>query len=262
MARRWGISLTILALCGASWWALQRSDISVWYNVFAGGCIALALIGVYYLLLGLSMAAVLVRAVFAVVPVGLFAGGLIYTILHIDAIEPRVAQALIAAVVVAAGWVVGYMTGEWRRVSADQERRRDIVRAVITELELIAEHGRIADSEQVIEDVKEAFRKNARYDVFIFYGHQYLTLRRLVDQIEVLEWRQIAPIMYVFQSLDRLDRMEQRMHTAEFAALPKQRREDGITRYLKIWGKVPDLADNAIAALRDGPFQGWLRNLR
>lgn len=262
MDRRWAISLIVVALTLAAWLALQQSDISVWYNVFAGGCVAIALIGVYYLLVGVSMAAVLVRAVFALVPVGLFAGGLIYTVLQIDALEPRVAQALIAAVVVASGWVVAYMTGEWRRVGTEQERRRDLVQASITELELISEHGRIPDWDAVIEETRAAFRKNARHDVFVFYGHQFITLKRLVDQIEVLKWRQIAPVMHAYQSLDRLERMEERMHSEAFAALPKYRREEGIVRYLKISAAVPDRADNAIKALRDGPFQGWLRNLR
>lgn len=262
MERRWGISLAVAALFIAAVVILRDHSGNLWYRVGAGGCIALGLIGVYYLMLGLSMAAVLVRAVFALVPVGLFAGGLIYTVLQITTLDPRVAQGLIAAVVVAAGWIVGYMTSEWRRVSAEQERRRDVVRAAITELELIADHGRRADWDKVIADAQANFRKNARYDVFIFYGQQYITLKRLVDQIEVLRWGQIRSVMDIFQALDRLDRMETRMQSDAFAALPKTRREDALVRYLKIHGQIPGLAEGAVAALRDGPFHGWLRHLR
>jgi len=246
MQRRWVISLIVVILIGVAGLALQESGVSVWFNVIAGGCIALALIGGYYLLLGLSMAAVLVRATFAIVPVGLFAGGLIYTVLQFDTLEPREAQALIAAIVVAAGWIVAYLTGEWRRVGTEQERRRDIVRAVMTELELIADHGKRAKWDQAIESEQDNFRKSAQYDVFIFYGQQFVTLKRLVSQIEILRWDQIRPVMDVFQALDRLERMEKRMESEAFKALPKPRREKGLVRYLTLHAQVPKLAETAI----------------
>jgi len=195
--------LIIAAMVLAGLWAWGSGDLHpLLYGI---GALAFtgAVVGVYYLLLGLSMAAVLVRSVLALIPVGMFAGGLIYFVLVSNALSERVSQALIAAVVVAAGWVVAYLTGEWRRVGAEHERRRDIIRAAITELELIADHGARADWDKAVESTRDQFRKNARHDVFIFYGHQYVTLKRLVEQIEILNWGQIRPVMDIYQALLR-----------------------------------------------------------
>lgn len=221
-----------------------------------------AVFAAYYLLFGLTRAAVLVRTLIVLVPVGIGAAGLVLAVLGWQGLDPDVTRALIAAVVVAAGWVVTYMTGEWRRVSLDQERRRDLIRAAITELELIRDHGRRVNWEAAIAEVETAFARQARYDLHIFHGQQYRTLRRLVDQIEVLTWRQIRPVMDAFQALDRLSQMETQMQGDAFRSLPKPRRRDGAVRYLTLLQELPQLADVAVMALRDGPFQGWVRGVQ
>lgn len=260
--RHWALLLLIFAFSAGGIGVLIEGAGAQWSVVLSGVSFAIALLFAYYLLLGLSMAAVLLRALFSLVPIGLLAGGVIFLVLQSDAFAERETQALIAAIVVAAGWVVTYLTGEWRRVGAEQERRRDLIEATITELELISVFGRTADWDQVIADTRKAFRMNARYDVFVFYGNQFDTLKRLVSQIEVLEWRQISPVLQVYQALDRLERMEERMHTEGFKNLPKQRREDGAIRYLKVSADIPNSAENAVKALKDGPFQGLLKRLR
>jgi len=261
--RRPAFPLLIFALLVAGFWTWGYGDRHWSYFGVAGLCFAGSIVATYYLLWGLSMASVLVRALIALVPVGFFTLGLILVVLRLDLEESRIAQALIAAVVVAGGWVVAYLTGEWRRVGIEQERRRDVVRAVITELELIADHGKRADWDVAIKRAKDDFRKHAKHDVFIFYGHQFITLKRLVAQIEVLRWSQIRAVMDVFQALDRLERMETKMDSDAFRALPKQRREDGLVRYLTLHSQIPKLAKAALEKLRnEGPFHGWFRDVR
>lgn len=250
--------LVILGLVFAGFWALEQPQANVIFGIVAGLFFAAALVGVYYLCLGLAMASVLVRAIFALIPVTLLTGSVVAVVLRFE-LDTQITRALIAAVVIAAGWVVGYMTAEWRRVSADQERRRDIVRAAITELELIADHGGRADWDKAMAEVRKNFSMQARYEVFIFYGHQFGTLRRLVEQIEILRWEQIRPVMDVYQALDRLERMEHQIRSEAFHKLPKTRRQEGLLRYLKLNSQIPAVANAAVAALRNGPFQGWLK---
>jgi len=259
---RWPLLFVIAAFCAAGYYAPLHGAGALWawgITAFCGLCVVVI---AYYLAIGTAMTAVLIRAILALIPVGLLTGALIFGVLRIDVLDTQVTRALIAAVIVAAGWVVGFMTSEWRRTSAEQERRRDLIQATITELELIASFVRTADWDQVIEDTRSAFRKQARYDVFVFYGNQFMTLKRLVAQIEILKWQQISPVMQVFQLLDRLEQMEARMNEEKFNALPKSRREEGLVRYLKLSADIAETADKAVAALRNGPFQGWLKRLR
>lgn len=255
--------LLIGAVVLAGLWAWDSRDTSV-VGLGAVSIVfyMIAVVGVYYLLIGLRMAKVLIGAILAVVPVGLFSGTLIALILSVqDGFEARIVQALIAAVVVASGWVIAYLTAEWSRVGAEQERRRDIIRAAISELELIQKHSEIADWDKAIADATDQLR-DPDHRVFIYYGHQYATLRRLVDQIEVLEWEQITAVMEAFQALDRLDRMQERMDSDAFVALPVARRKEGLLRFLRLHAQISGLSQNAITALRNGPFQGWARHLK
>ena len=258
------LSLVVLLASGALavWAGLQAHTLGQWgFGGLAAVSAGLAIFLLYYLLFGFKLASVLVRTGMALVPVGGLSFALIYGVLQIPGLDPDVTRALIAAVIVAAGWVVGYLTSEWRRVGNEQERRRDLIRAAISELELIIKHMKTADWDQAITDAEVNFAKSARYDVFVFYGHEYSTLKRLVDQVEVLSWAQIEPVMDLYQVLDRLDRMEAKMELESFRALPKQRREAALVRYLKLNALVLDLAQAAVDALRDGPFRGWVGQL-
>lgn len=223
-----------------------------------GAAVAATVGGAYCLLLGFSTAAIFARAALALVPIGGLAVALILSLDQIDGLGGVDRRALIAAIVVAAGWVVGFVTAEMRRVGQEQERRRDLIRAVISEVELIASHGRKNDWQASIGAVEAEFQKDRRYQAFIFYGHNFATLRRLVDQIEVLRWRQIRSVMDLYQLLDRLDRMEDRIASDAFRALPWDRRQAGLVRFLTLQSQVPSIADDALMSLRDGPFNGLM----
>ncbi len=224
--------------------------------------ILLGLAWLYYGLAGVSVLAVFLRAILALLPIGLVAAGLIFLVTQIDGLGDTETRAIIAAIVVAAGWVVGFVTTEWRTATQEQERRRDMVKAALTEVELIVSHGERADWDAVIRETKEAFYKDKRYQAFVYYGHQFGTLRRLVEQIEILHETQIRAVMDFFQLLDRLDRMEERMATQEFAKLTSERREAGLIRYLKMQRAVPKVGRKAADALRAQTFQGWMRHIK
>jgi len=222
----------------------------------------LAAIGAYYALAGMAVLTIFLRAGLALVPIGGIAAAIMYWVSGSDLIKPDEVRALIAATAVAAGWGVTFVTGEWRRVAQEQERRSDMIRAVISEVELILKHSQKPDWEQTIENLKTEYEKDRRYRAFIFYGHNYVTLRRLVEQIEVLDWPQIGAVINFFQLLDRLDRIQDRINSEEFHALPWERRQAGMVRYLTLQSQVAQEAERALAALRNGPFLGYLKRLR
>ncbi len=224
--------------------------------------VLMGLAWLYFYLAGVSVLAVFLRAFLALFPVGFVAAGLIFLVTQIEGLADAEVRAIIAATVVAAGWVVGFVTTEWRAATQEQERRRDIVKAALTEIELIVTHGDSANWADVIQETQDSFFKDRRYHVFVYYGHQFGTLRRLVGQIEILREDQIRPVMDFFQLLDRLERMELRMATAEYAALPSERREAGVVRYLNMQSAVPKVGRKAADALKAQTFQGWLRHFK
>lgn len=246
-------SVYFVELAQAGYWG-------AWFGVAV--CISFGLGLIYYLLAGFAVVSVIVRTLLTVVPVGALAAAIILIIMSLLTVDINLQRALIAATVVASGWVVTFVTGEWRALNQEQERRRDIIQAAIVEVELIADHGRLADWNASMTKIKDSFFADRRYQVFIYYGHQFVTLRRLVEQVEILQKHQIRPVMDLFQILDRLERMEARISDAAYATLPWERREAGVLRFLELQSKVPDLADNAVEALKNGPFFGVLPKSR
>lgn len=248
-------ALLILTLAGA---------LLYWLGAPAASFLVIGVLGfgaLYYLLSGLAVAAVFVRAALAFVPIAGVAGGLIYWLVKVEWLEQEEERALIAATVVAAGWVVAFVTGELRQVNQEQERRRDIIRAALAEIDLIVDWAAPIDWTRAIEDMKDNFFKNRSYQVFVFYGHQFGTLQRLTSQIEILSKPQIMPVTEFFQLLDRMERMEARMGEDAFANLHWERRQQAVIRYLELQAKVSGAGRIAADALRNRPFHGLLRQL-
>ncbi|WP_299045568.1 hypothetical protein [uncultured Tateyamaria sp.] len=257
MPRTWVAiyAVLVLLLIGV---VMQRNGAPLWGLGVAG---VLAIGAFYYLLSGIAVVAIFLRALLALVPITAVSGALIYWVITKSGLEAGEQRALVAAIAVAAGWVVAFVTGEMRVVNQEQERRRDIIRAALAEIDLIVDWAAPIDWAAAISDMQQNFFKNRSYKVFVFYGHQFETLRRLTAQIEILSKPQIMPVTEFYQLLDRLEQMETKMGATEFDALPWDRREKAVTRYLELQGKVAGAGKIAAAALRNRPFHGWIRHI-
>lgn len=223
-------------------------------GVFAMGCI-------YYFLAGAAVVQIFLRALLAVLPIGCLAGAIIYGLTQSGLFQASELRAVVAAVVVAGGWIVAFVTGEMRRTSMEQERRRDIARAALVEVQQILAAASSIDWESVEKTTSEHFYKNRGYEVFVMYGQQYSVLTRLVEQVEILRKPQIEPVMALYQLMDRISTSEERMSSEAFKALPWDRRQDAVLRYIKLQKRVPEAAQAAEAALLNAPFWGVLRRL-
>jgi hypothetical protein len=218
----------------------------------------LCMLAVYYAVSGPSVVMIFLRAVFALVPVGTVTGFLVLLVLQWDWLTDSSRRALASAVVVAGGWVVAFIIGEWRRVTAERERRSDLAIAAIAEISIIERQAKAVDWNDVIDRVTREFKKRARYRAFITYGHEYSTLSRVMEQVEILEEHQIEAVVWLFQLLSRIDRMEEHIMGETFHSLPMVRRKEGLVRFLKLHAAVGDAAESANTALKNGRFQGYL----
>ncbi|KIC43277.1 hypothetical protein RA27_08330 [Ruegeria sp. ANG-R] len=216
---------------------------------------------VYYLLAGMSLVTIFLRALLALLPVAALAALIVAQITESTLFDDGETRALIAAVAVAAGWVVTFVTAEMRQTNQEQERRRDMIRAVLAEIDLIVDWSRPINWDEAEQDMRQNFHNDPRYSVFVAYGHQFGALKRLTGQIEILRDDQIMPVTDFFQLLDRLETMETRMSEERFSALNWERRQATIIRYLKLQEKVAPTGKKAADVLRKAPFRGWIRRL-
>lgn len=255
--RGWIAVFLAVCLVGGALWGVSAGA-PIWLPALlcmgALGCF-------YFALAGMAIVAIFLRAALALLPIGILAGAIIYGIVQADILGDAETRAVVAAVVVAAGWVVAFVTGELRQTNLEQERRRDVVRAALVEVQQIIAATSPTDWDKVEEHTKREFFNDRRYEVFVMYSQQFKVLTRLVDQIEILRKGQIERVMALFQLLDRLSEMETRFDMDAFKALPWERRQDAVLRYIKLQRQVPAAAVKAEDALKDAPFWGWLRRL-
>lgn len=151
----------------------------------------------------------------------------------------RISPALLAGIAVSLGWIAGPLTQELRRSDEREERRRDMIEASANEIWLIAKFAANLNVETVLEEFRRSFARDNSYKVFVLFRREFSTLKRLVEQIEILRKDQIDPVMSFFQLIARLDQIEERMNSDEFHKLPRPRREAAVRLYYRIFATIP-----------------------
>lgn len=255
-----------LALLGLSFVPIDPAPVQDWVITYwpiaaAALCWLLAGVWAYYLLDGLEPLLTLIRAVLVLLPIGGLATLLIGALVASEVFpssEHRTLQALIAGIVVAAGWVTTFVTGEWRRMTMERERRGDMIVATRDEIALIKKFNERADWPGIRQEISDQYRKDSRYQAFIAYGPEYSTLKRLVEQVEILRQDQIEAVKSLYQLLDRIDQTHAAIHSDDFKTLPADRREKTVMRYLSLYESVSVTAEKALSVLSDEPYPGLL----
>ena len=151
----------------------------------------------------------------------------------------KLTPALLAGIAVSLGWIAGPLTQELRRSDEQEERRRDMIEACANEVWLIAKFAANLNIEVVIQQMQRSFARDNSYRVFVLYQREFGTLRRLVEQIEILRKDQIDPVMSFFQLMSRLDQIEGKLNSEQFCTLPRPRRENAVVMYYRILETVP-----------------------
>ena len=162
----------------------------------------------------------------------------------------RVQQALVAGLVVASGWLITFLLREMSVLLDTNERRRDMIRAVRAEVELIKHFAEKVNWEEAMDAIRAAYAADPDYPPFVAYGRQFAVLRRLVDEIEILDTEdQIRAVIDMFQLLDRLEQLEGRFSEVRFASLSQERRCEAVIRYHKMQQVLPSVADRVLLLL-------------
>ncbi|MBE9637829.1 hypothetical protein [Salipiger mangrovisoli] len=174
----------------------------------------------------------------------------------------KITPAIIAGIAVSLGWIAGPLAQELRRNDEREERRRDMIEASANEIWLIAKFASNLDCKAAIQEISEAFEKDESYEVFVFFRRDYGTLKRLIEQIEILQKQQIGPMLGLYQRLNQLDQMEENMASDRFRLLSRVRREKAVKVYYRVLDGIPEEAVVALHALDRGEYASKVAALR
>jgi hypothetical protein len=241
---------TVLAV----WCATLSDPVGPWPLIGVLIGTALSLGGVYVALSG-RQGIVLTRMVLLVLVPLMVLGGLLsvlavtFVSAEVGATGNKLTPALVAGIAVALGWIAAPLTQELRRSDEREERRRDMIEACAEEVWLIGKFAANLDIEEVIAGMQRAFALDNQYKVFVLYRREFSTLKRLVEQIEILTQQQIGPIMNYHQLLSRLDQIEEKMGGDAFSDLPRTRRENAVVLYYRLLATVPAESVTVLNAL-------------
>jgi hypothetical protein len=179
------------------------------------------------------------------------------SLIKVDLANVRVQQALVAGIVVSSGWLMTFLLREASVLLDRRERRRDMIRAVRAEVELIKYFAEKMDWDEAMRDIRAAYDEDPDYKPLIAYGRQFAVMRRLVAEIEILDTEpQIRAVIDMYQLLDRLEQLEQRISDAEFSQISTDRRVEAVIRYLKMQQALPEVANRVLSQLpRKGAVQ-------
>ncbi|MEM9394180.1 MAG: hypothetical protein AAGA38_10000 [Pseudomonadota bacterium] len=254
-SRVWGIML-IASACALAFWAVPDDASSVRWG--GAGLALLVVMGcLYYWLSGAGTVFVISRAFIALLPVVFVAFFL--TLFIAQGPDPTENRIMIAAVVVAGGWVVGFITQELRRLDEREERRRDLTKALIAEVQAIVELNSAYDWENAIADAEINFTRDQDYVPFLVFLHETEVLRRVVNEVELLRRDQIRDVYAFFHLMDKIRQIAVRLDTATYGKLATVRRKDIFIRLLKMHGNIVETGEKALLSLQRDAFNGLVK---
>lgn len=173
----------------------------------------------------------------------------------------KLAPALMAGIAVSLGWIASPLTQELRRSDEREERRQDMIEASAIEIWQIADFAAKLNVADAVASVKHAFARQTKYEVFVLHRREFGTLKRLVEQIEILERHQIEAVTSFYALLTRLDYMEERMESEQFRRLPRPRRENAVEIYYRILATIPAEALDVLKTLERAEYAADLERV-
>jgi len=164
-------------------------------------------------------------------------------------LDTTIRQALIAATIIAAGWLVTFLIQEYRRESEDAERRDDVRRAIRTEIELHYIDVHDTDWKALRQRLEQEFFKDARYVPFAPRRNRDRFLAAALDRVELLSEDQIVHVMRYYELAERLELMNEDIRSQTFKNLQTSRRKSFATRFLTLEETCMTYALKAIKSL-------------
>lgn len=257
MEQRHRIALAIIPGLVGLMFALDPG-MSLFLRASGGAVFVLVLVASLYAFVSPVMQ-VFARAVTAIVPIGGVAIGLVVLIQPYFGDNEETFRIVAGAVVIASGWVVGFVTSELRRVDEREERRRDLTIALIAEIRVLVKlHSKPDWADMVAEAQAEFDAEIAAQDAgedhpphlpFVSFIYKTTVLRRVIDEIEALDEDQIDDVYMFFDLIERIQQVAERLDTEGYKTLSPERRKTVYVGLLKMHGTVVQAGERTLNAL-------------
>ena len=218
-------------------------------------------VAIYVWVAGPIVAFVLWRAFLALVPVAAVSALLVYILLSIEAIDldTRILAGLIAAIVVAAGWIVGFVTQELRRNDERDELRGDLIEALQVEIAFMIARGEKVDWDREVERATTSFFKDGRYVPYVHLRLPADALSKIQENIELLDKDQIEAVSAYAHLVNETRQLTTRIADPSYARLDTERRKQVFVFWLGLQKRIPDAGENALKVLSKRPVRGLIR---
>lgn len=142
-----------------------------------------------------------------------------------DILESRFVQALVAGLVVAAGWLVNGVSNRREAARLRAEKLRDYHRAIYAEIVCNLDNLQSREALETYRDEMMArMRADPSYVPLIPREQNDMIFQALVGEINILPRATIDPIVVYYSQLHSLEALIEDMRSASFAALDQDRR--------------------------------------
>lgn len=215
--------------------------------------LALLTAGIMIAAFGISADAGVTRRVFArfflniALPLLLLLGlPLLWLATHVD-IEPRILQALVAALVIAGGWLTTAIFAELEKARTKAERMRDFHKAIYAEIRdslvvLASEGEAVRQSEMLIARMQE----DPDFVPFIPLERHDRVFAALIEDIEVLPRQTIDAIVAYYSLLGSIEALATDMRSNRYRCLQQARRILIYTDYAAMRSRAYQLGTYAL----------------
>lgn len=180
-------------------------------------------------------------------PLGLIVGAALYGVAQLVTIDTPVWQAIIAATIIATGWLTTAVFSEVGRNRDRAERLRDVHRALYAEIrthvanlqsdEVIAEYGR-----QMIAIMEV----NPGFIPFVPRENSSQVYETLLSEIQVLPRQTIDPIVGYHTQQDAIAALVDDMRSDTFRNLAQERRVNMYRDYIEMKRQAASMGERAL----------------
>jgi len=167
-----------------------------------------------------------------------------------DLASERVQQAALAAIVVAAGWFLGFMLREVSQLLDRAERLRDAHRALFAEIQHNVTN--LGSRAALAEDGYAMLDRILGTDGFVPFiprERNDTVFAALVADIHILPRVTIDPVVQYYSQLAALDALIDDMRGESFKTMSPQRRHDLYRDYINLKFSALDYGEAALAAI-------------
>ena len=164
-------------------------------------------------------------------------------------VGPAIVAAIVSGLINAAGWFVTFRQSRRLEQLRRDERIHDFQVAIRAEIASDLLGQTVFDHDELYGAVEAKYRTEAGYSVLVPHLASNVIFEAVVKEIHVLPGDVIEPLVDYQRLRQTIERFAADLRAPGFAALPAERQLAMFSDYLKMTGRLQQLARRALVAL-------------